>query len=30
MRFAFLVGLKTGDGFEVPIEELRLMLDRLS
>ena len=30
MRFAFLVGLKTGDGFEVPIEELRFMLDRLS
>lgn len=30
MRFAFLVGSKTADGFEVPIDDLRRMLDRLS
>lgn len=30
MRFAFLVGTKTPDGFEVPIDDLRRMLDRLS
>lgn len=30
MRFAFLVGIKTHDGFEVPIDDLRRMLDCLS
>jgi len=30
MRFAFLVGIPTQDGFEVPVEELLRMLDRLA
>ncbi len=30
MRFAFLVGLSAADGFEVPIDDLRRMLDILA